>query len=189
MSDIAQFASQFFGDDKTINRALDEVFHPQQLKKDEFHTREGQYNTSLSFVVSGILRIYRIHDGEEITQYLSTRGEVATELGSLIFDQKARWHIQAITDAELLTISAEKYRQLSDMIPNWLNYERLFLAKCFLFIEDRVHSFLSMTAEQRYDFLLSNKAEIFQSAPQQYIASMLGITPETFSRIRRKKLS
>ena len=189
MSDATQYLSEFFGTQEKEASKISHLFTAERLMKDEFHTREGQYNASLSFIKSGILRIYRIHEGTEITQYLSTSGEIATELGSFLFDQPTRWHIQAISEVELFTISNANYQSIAQIIPDWNQFERLFFAKCFMFLEDRVHSFLSMTAEQRYDFLALHKPALFIQAPQQHIASMLGITPETFSRIRRKKLS
>ena len=189
MPDLNAFIQTFFDTDAASTNRFAKLFKPHQLHKNEFHTRQGQFNASLSFIKSGVLRIYRIHHGKEITQYLSSSGEFVTELGSLMFDQPARWHIQAITDVELFTISPADYQRLPELVPDWLKYERMFFSKCFLFIEDRVHGFLSLTAEERYTFLYQNKPEIFKSAPQQYIASMLGITPETFSRIRRKLIS
>ncbi|WP_229239031.1 hypothetical protein [Emticicia sp. C21] len=65
----------------------------------------------------------------------------------------------------------------------------MFIAKCFTMLEDRIFSHLSMTAEERYNFFFQNNKELFNQVPLQYIASMLGMTPETFSRIRRKAIS
>jgi CRP-like cAMP-binding protein len=67
--------------------------------------------------------------------------------------------------------------------------EKLFIARCFIMLEDRIFTHLSMTAEERYNFFFENNKELFNQVPLQYIASMLGMTPETFSRIRKKQLS
>jgi CRP-like cAMP-binding protein len=66
--------------------------------------------------------------------------------------------------------------------------EKLFIAKCFAILEDRIFSHLSMTAEERYHFFFGNNKVLFNQVPLQYIASMLGMTPETFSRIRKRQL-
>lgn len=67
--------------------------------------------------------------------------------------------------------------------------EKQFIAGCFVQLEDRVFSHLSLSAEERYDKLFENNKEIFNQVPLQYLASMLGMSPETFSRIRNKKIS
>lgn len=62
------------------------------------------------------------------------------------------------------------------------------MAKCFTMMEDRIFAHLSMTAEERYQLFFEQNKELFQQVPLQYIASMLGMTPETFSRVRKKLL-
>lgn len=74
------------------------------------------------------------------------------------------------------------------MVPSWHELEKLFIAKCFTILENRIFSHLSMTAEERYNNFSEHNKELFNQVPLQYIASMLGMTPETFSRIRKKQL-
>jgi CRP-like cAMP-binding protein len=142
----------------------------------------------LSFIESGLLRIYSISDGKEVTQWISTKGYFVTDLSSLLFESPARWTIQALTDVDLFTIQREDYRRIGTLVPKWHELEKLFIAKCFTFLEDRIFSHLSMTAEERYQLFFENNKDLFNQVPLQYIASMLGMTPETFSRIRKKQL-
>ncbi|MEL7003638.1 MAG: cyclic nucleotide-binding protein, partial [Bacteroidota bacterium] len=74
-------------------------------------------------------------------------------------------------------------------VENWNEIEKWFLAKCFMSIEDRIFSLISMSAEERYTYFLQTKPELLRQVPLQYIASILGMTPETLSRIRRKIIS
>jgi hypothetical protein len=71
------------------------------------------------------------------------------------------------------------------LIPEWHRLEKLFIAKCFTMLEDRIFRHLSMSAEERYQFFFHHDKELLNQVPLQYIASMLGMTPETFSRIRK----
>src|SRR5690606_9106922 len=112
-----------------------------------------------------------------------------TDLSSLLFAAPARWNIEALTDAELFTISGTQYKSIGNLVPNWHELEKLFIAKCFTFLEDRVFTHLSITAEERYTYFFKYNKELFNQVPLQYIASMLGMTPETFSRIRNKQLN
>jgi hypothetical protein len=81
------------------------------------------------------------------------------------------------------------YKNINQHVTNWAEIEKLFIAKCFMTIEDRVFSFLSMSSEERYEYLSQSKPDLLQHIPLQYLASMLGVTPETLSRIRKKIIS
>jgi CRP-like cAMP-binding protein len=89
--------------------------------------------------------------------------------------------MQALTDCELYTIDKNNYDALGNNIPEWHKLEKLFLAKCFIILEERVNSHLFMTAEERYNQLLAISSELFNQVPLQYLASMLGMTPETLN--------
>lgn len=124
-------------------------------------------------------------EDKEVTQWISTKGYFVTDLSGFIFNQPARWTIQALTDVEIYTIRKSEYEKIKTIIPRWPELERLFIVRCFTTLEDRIFSHLSMTAEERYHFFFENNKELFNQVPLQYIASMLGMRPETFSRIRK----
>lgn len=107
----------------------------------------------------------------------------------MLFETPARWTIQALTEATLYTINREDYIKIGNLVPQWHELEKFFIAKCFTILEERIFSHLSMSAEERYHFFFENNKELFNQVPLQYIASMLGMTPETFSRIRKKQVS
>ncbi|AEV31755.1 cAMP-binding protein [Owenweeksia hongkongensis DSM 17368] len=170
-------------------KTIEDLFEHTLLPKGENYTTTGSFHANLSFIKSGYLRVYETKDDKEITQWISSPGEFITDLGTLVFDAPARRNIQAITDCELYTISRENYRRIGGLIPEWPELEKRFLAKCFMILEDRVFNFISMSSEERYEQLFAYKRELFNQVPLQYIASMLGMTPETLSRIRKKSIS
>lgn len=110
-----------------------------------------------------------------------------TEIRGFFFNQANRWTIQAFTDVQLLTITKKDYHQLCIEFPKWNEIEKKFIVKCFAMIEDRIFSHLSMTAEERYALYFGQNKALFNQVPLQYIASVLGMTPETFSRIRKRQ--
>ncbi len=189
MQDLTSYIQTYFETKNEIAEVLSNRFEKQTLSRNEMHTEFGARFGDLSFVRSGYLRVFKQTEKKEITQWISSPGDFVTDLGPLMFDQPARWNIQALTDCELYTLSFAAYREIQEEIPEWPQIEKLFLAKCFMTIEDRVFSFISMTAEERYHFLLEFKPELFLQVPHQYLASMLGMTPETFSRVRKKIIS
>ena len=168
---------------------LADKFSELRLAKGQDLLRQGSYHPRLAFVRSGYLRVYTETNGKEVTQWISSPGYILTDLAALVYGQAARWTITALTDCELSVISSEAYARLGRDIPGWAAAERSFLAHCFVTLENRVLSFLSMTAGQRYDAFFSEQPELFNSVPLAYLASMLGMTPETLSRIRSDRAS
>lgn len=189
MTELQSYIKTYFGIPADKLTVLAELFQPELLPRNDYFLQAGQYCKKLSFIKSGHLRIYALKDGKEITQWIGSHHEFITELASLVFESPARWHIQAITDCELYTIPKSNYDRIGELVPQWKDLERLFLAKCFVTLEDRVFSFLSMTAEERYQSLIGYKQSLMNEVPLQYLASTLGMTPETLSRLRKKSTS
>lgn len=174
------------------NENIDKVtslFIESELKKGDYFSKSGQYCEKLSFVKSGFIRVFANANDKEITQWITSKGNFLTDLYSFNFKQRARWNMQAITDCTLYTLHKENYALLNTIVPKWVEMEKQFIASCFITLEDRIFNHLSLSAEQRYDKLLKNNEELFTQVPLHYIASMLGMSPETFSRIRNKKKS
>ena len=190
MSELAQYIKSYFGvvQEKELETIVS-LFKKTSLKKGDYFLKSGKVSNQLSFIQSGLLRIFVSTEEKEITQWISTQGYFVTDLSSFIFQTPARWNIQALSDADLYTISKEDYNKIGKLIPAWNELEKLFIARCFTILEDRIFSHLSMTAEERYNFFFQHNKELFNQVPLQYIASMLGMTPETFSRIRKKSIS
>lgn len=164
-------------------------FEIEVLKKGDFFQKAGTQCHRLSFIQSGFLRIFLETENKEVTQWISSKGYFITDLSGFILNQPARRTIQALTDVEIYTIRKSDYDTIRTVFPEWNEFEKMFIIHCFTTLENRIFSHLSMTAEERYNYFFENNRELFNQVPLQYIASMLGMTPETFSRIRKKQLS
>lgn len=162
------------------------LFKPITLRKGDFYLKAGRYSDRLGFVQSGIIREFVDRDDKQITKWISTEGYFAVDIHSFYFREPARWNIQALTDCQIYTIDINDYRKIDQMIPRWTALEKLFIAKCFAALEDRIIQHISMSAETRYTQFFHANRELFNQVPLQYIASMLGMTPETLSRLRKK---
>lgn len=161
-------------------------FHEEKLRKNEFFTTTDKRCDRLSIVKSGILRVFALSDGKEITQWISTENYLLTEVMGFFFNQPNRWTIQAFTDTELLTISKANYLKMCQDFPKWNEIEKTLIVKCFGMIEDRIFTLLSKSAEERYDLYFEQNSELFNQVPLKHIASVLGMTAETLSRIRKR---
>ena len=169
----------------TLQTALP-LFKKEELEKGEFFIKMGRPAEKIAFIEAGLIRIYASSDEKEVTQWISTPGYFITELSSFVFQQPSRLHLQAIENCILHTIHKKDYQHLCNTTPEWNELDKRFIAKCFVMLEDRIFSHLYMTAEERFKLLFDRQPELFNQVPLQYLASMLGMTPETLSRLRKK---
>ncbi|PSR51892.1 cyclic nucleotide-binding protein [Adhaeribacter arboris] len=189
MSELEKYIRTYFGVSNEDLSKISSFFKLSSLKKGEFFLQMGRYSDRLGFVQSGIIREFVTIGDKEITKWISTKGYFVVDLSSFYFHQTARWNIHALTDCELYVIDSKEYHKFGQIIPQWAELEKLFIAKCFMVLEERIITHLSLTAEERYNQLLNFNKELFNQVPLHYLASMLGITPETLSRLRKKAVA
>lgn len=188
MQELATYIQNFFpvADDELATIAS--RFELLQLGKGDYFLKQGRYCNRMAFITSGLIRVYREIEGKEVTQWISSPGYFITDLASFVFQSPGRWNIQTLTDCTLYSIDRGAYQNLATEIPKWQELDKLFVAKCFVMLEERMFSHLHMTAEERYHRLMAESPELFNQVPLQYLASMIGMTPETLSRLRSKQL-
>lgn len=189
MNELQTYIQTYFNIGRDDLDRVEKLFEVITIDKDEFLCKEDSKCNSLNFVISGYIRVYRYENGKEITQWFSSPGEFITDLSSIVFNTNSRWNIQAITNCQFYSISKTNYDKLNQLVPSWVMLEKQFIAKCFLMLEERVFTFLSLSSEERYNNLFESKKELFNQVPLNYLASMLGMAPETLSRIRKKRIS
>jgi CRP-like cAMP-binding protein len=188
MTELEKYIQTYFGVNKDDLTKISSFFKPLTLKKGDYFLKTGRHSNKLGFVQTGIMREFVFIQDKEVTKWISTQGYFVVDLSSFVFQVPARWNIQALTDCELYIIDYKDYQNIGQLIPLWTELEKLFLAKCFAVLEDRILQHLSMSAEERYDQLFNFNAALFNLVPLQYLASMLGMTPETLSRLRKKSV-
>jgi CRP/FNR family transcriptional regulator, anaerobic regulatory protein len=188
MTQLEQYIKSYFGivDEKSL-QTIASLFSIATFKKGDYFLKAGSYCNQLGFVEEGFFRIFATNTNKEITQWISTKGYFVTDLSSLVFQNMTRWNIQALTDCEVFVIEKKDYDNIKNIVPEWLTLEKLFITRCFTLMEDRIFSLLSLSADERYNLLFSQNPELFNQVPLNYLASMLGMTAETFSRIRSNK--
>ena len=187
MNELENYIHHYFSISVDDCKVIASLFKAEELAKGDFYLKINKYCNKMSFISEGLLRVYVNLPDKEVTQWIGTSGYFVTDLSGFLFRQPSRWNIQALTSVKLHTISYDDYINIGKLIPKWHELEKLFIGKCFVMLENRVFDLLSLSAEERYQRLFEQNKELLNQVSLQYIASMLGMTPETFSRVRRKK--
>ncbi|MGB3588179.1 MAG: cyclic nucleotide-binding domain-containing protein [Tunicatimonas sp.] len=158
----------------------------KSLKKKEVLLQEGAVCHDAFFIYQGCLRYYFNVEGEDKTGQFFFEGAWYTDFESYITGQPSSENIQALETSELLLLSRKSLLQLFSEIPKLERFGRLIAENAFLGVKARNNSFLNQTPEERYQALLKERPKVVHRIPQHYIASYLGIKPESLSRIRKR---
>ncbi|MEO1263282.1 MAG: Crp/Fnr family transcriptional regulator [Bacteroidota bacterium] len=161
-------------------------YQTERLTKNDFLVKKGQHCRKMCLIEQGYFRFFSFSEKKVITHWIFGKDQLVTDVASFFLQQPAKWNIQALTDMTIFSLTHTNYQYLRKRIPGWDNYEKLFLIKLMSALENRVYALLSMSAEERYQYLFQSDSNMFNELPLQYLASMLGMTPETLSRIRAK---
>ncbi|WP_229215879.1 Crp/Fnr family transcriptional regulator [Dyadobacter frigoris] len=162
-------------------------FEEKTFLKNEYFLKEGNVSNSYFFLADGFMRAFTFDtDGNEVTTYFYTRNRVVFEASSFFMHTISTENIQALTDCTGYIITFEKLNLLFHSIPEFREFGRAMLVKEFVAFKQRTLAMINKSAEERYENLISSEKEIFKYARLKYIASYLGITDTSLSRIRRE---
>jgi len=160
---------------------------PKKIRKKQYFLQEGDVCKMIAFVEKGTLREYSIGENgaEHIIQF-ALEGWTISDLYSFLTGEPATYNIDALEDSELVLISKTAHEELLKKVPKYETYTRLQLTGAYLAMQKRLTSIISLSLEERYANFTSVYPNIIQRVPQHMIASYMGLTPETLSRVRKK---
>lgn len=164
-------------------QAIAETCSLKQVKKNEMIETVGSSSKTIYFLKTGIARIFYYKDGIDVTEFFALSGNLVARVKSLLTKKTSSKAIQMLADGELIAINATRFFQLFDNFPTIERLFRLILEASYLEVVERLESIQFHSAKERYADLLE-EMEIIQKVPLKYVASYLGITQVSLSRIR-----
>lgn len=159
----------------------------KKLRKKQYLLQEGDVCKMIAFVEKGALRAYSVDENsnEHIIQF-ALEGWTISDLFSFLTGEPATYNIDALEDAELVIISKAAHEEMLKTIPKYETFTRLNITGAYLAMQRRLTSIISASVEERYQDFIALYPHIAQRVPQHMIASYMGLTPETLSRIRKR---
>jgi CRP-like cAMP-binding protein len=157
------------------------------LRQGEIFLEPGSMKSNVYFVKSGLIRSYYVNEkGEEITNRIRYENQVMSCYEIDLLKQPARYTLQAIEPTELLVIELATMKQIVHGNPKYETGLRFFLTDSLLQALQLIDDFMLLTPEERYIKFVKNHPELLNRVPNKYIANVLGITPVSLSRIRKR---
>ena len=159
----------------------------KKLRKKQYLLQEDDVCRFIAFIEKGALKAYTISEkGDEYIIQFAFEGWLISDLYSFLTGEPATYNIDALEDAELVLISKSSYEELLKKLPKFETYIRLQLTGAYIAMQRRLTSIISLSLEERYVYFNQLYPDIVSRVPQHMIASYMGLTAETLSRVRRR---
>lgn len=181
------FANQKVELNPEVNAYIDEKLERKEVHKKDVLLREGETCNHTFFVAKGLLRAYTIDDGgkEHILQF-APEGWLVVDRSSVLFNDFSVQYIDAVEDSELILIPSNFFEGLAELSMDFQRLNNYLLHNHIRHLQKRINLLLSASAEVRYMDFLMDYPDIMMRVPQWMVASYLGITPESLSRVRKE---
>lgn len=161
-------------------------FEKEYVKKNTLLIKEGQVCNKLYFIEQGIGRSYYLkEDGKEVTQWFIGVGKFMSSADSFFNQSPSFYYLEVLEDSILYSISNEKMNLLLGKYHKMEKFIRLLSLEMFTKVVHKLNAIQFQTSKERYDYMISEFPDISHRVPLSQIASFLGMTQETLSRIRR----
>ena len=160
---------------------------PKKLRKKQYLLQEGDVCKSICVVEKGALKAYVVDEAgqERITAFV-LEGWTMGDLYSFIKQEPATLNIEALEDCELVLISKTAHDELLQKMPKYETYFRILMTNAYMALQKRTTNMISLPLEERYKALTELYPDLVQRVPQHMLASFMGLSAETLSRVRSR---
>lgn len=181
---LQSFQDHYIGLSPACADAFREIAEPLSAPKNTILVTAGQYSDNMYFLLSGTIREYYLKDGKDITDWFSRGHEFTCAINSYFRNVPSEHYIETLQPCEMVVMKRHALIQLCEQFHEFETLSRMAVTRIMLHLQRRIVSIQFETAAQRYANLLKVLPDITQRASLGHIASFLGITQETLSRIR-----
>ncbi|TXE07360.1 Crp/Fnr family transcriptional regulator [Gelidibacter salicanalis] len=184
---LIKYLSSNLGIDEAELLVLIAEYPIKKVKRDEFLLRANEFSKHTFFIEKGLLRQYSIDSkGKEHTISFAPENWFVSDRESVYFNSSSAYFIQAIEVSEIVMIDQAFINLLSEKLPRFTEFNNKLLHNHIRHLQNRIHMLLSSNAEERYLEFVKMYPDILLRVPQTMVASYLGITPESLSRVRKE---
>jgi CRP-like cAMP-binding protein len=187
MLELFQYFNNFHKLSKEAENAIIEISNEKKIKKNTIIQDIGQTCKTIYFIKTGFARIYYFKEDIEITESFAFENNILARVESLFHNKPSKKAIQLLEDSELIAINANLLFKLYDTFPDIERLFRLIFESAYVDTVNRIENIQFHSAEERYKMLLNESSNVIKRVPLKHIASYLGITPVSLSRIRSIK--
>ena len=184
MTSLFQYFSKYNPLSKEAEQAIAEISSIVTIKKNKDLQPIGHTCKTIYSIKEGVARIYYFKDGIDITESFFFENSIIARVESLFTGKPSRKAIQILEDAEIIAINANELFKLYDTFPEIERLFRKIFEAAYVDTVNRIEGMQFHSAEERYKALLSQAPNVLRRVPLKYVASYLGITPVSLSRIR-----
>jgi CRP-like cAMP-binding protein len=161
-------------------------FEFKSIKKKTLLLHSGQISNEVFFLIKGCIRLYCEKNGEELSTYFFTENMFAGSYDSFLSRKPSKVAIETLEDCEVLILTHESQETLYEVFSKMNEFIRKAIEQRFVLLHDLFISYLLNSPEERYLTLMKERPELLQRIPQHQIASFIGVTPVSLSRIRNR---
>lgn len=184
MQNFIEYSKRIYPISEEAKEALSNIATVVLIPKNKDLQPIGHTCRTIYFITKGVARIYYFKDGIDITESFAFENNIVVRVESLFTGKPSRKAIQILEDAEIIAINANELFKLYDKFPEIERLFRKIFEAAHVETVNRIESIQFHTAEERYQSLMEQAPNIIQRVPLKYIASYLGITQQSLSRIR-----
>ena len=166
---------------------IDNIFESSTVKKNESFLKAGENPDMFGIIISGLFRYFYIdNNGKEYTKYFALENDLVISYSAILLGEKSKFYIEALENSEVLISSFKTFYKLTENNLSWNKIARKLIEQQYIKKEKREYQFLFDDAETRYKLFLKDYPGLINRIKHFHIASYLGISPVSLSRIRKK---
>jgi CRP-like cAMP-binding protein len=183
---LQQFMAQFGELTAEEQQQIADNLIVEAYPKGKLLVKAGDVCRYCYFVLEGCLRQYKLADDTEVTIQFYTAREAAVDFNSYVNQVKSESYLVCLEDTIVIEGNLEQETDMYERFPKLQQITRAMMEQDFGKMQEQFSRFIASNAEERYVYLLNNRPDLLQRVPLQYLASYIGVTPESLSRIRKR---